>query len=292
MSKIEFSQPLVSVQWLADNLAADNLVILDASVPPIAPFTKTRLPDDWLNRGIPGALRFDYDKQVCDHSSSLPHMMPDAEFFGSEVRKLGINTDSAVLIYDDTGVYASPRAWWMFRAMGHGNVAVLDGGLPAWWQAGMPMGDPLPSAAKVPGNFQAQEQAGLFCDAIAVYQQLRAPTCTILDARSPGRFKGVDPEPRPHLRGGHMPGAVNLPFGTVLNDIHMRPMEELKNLFDTTVDADQHLIFSCGSGLSACILTLAAALAGRERLSVYDGSWSEWGIPSKLPVTTDPGTSD
>lgn len=284
MKQVRFSSSLVSVEWLGQHLDADNLVILDASVPPIAAFTTLQIPAASRNRHIPRALRFDYDKQICDKRSSLPHMMPDAESFASEVRALGISNNSAVLIYDNVGVYASPRAWWMFRAMGHDNVAVLDGGLPAWVLAGMPLVDSMLAAAKKSGDFDAREQAGLFCDAIAVYQNLRSEQQTILDARSAGRFYGRDPEPRPGLRGGHMPGAGNLPFLEVLDDIYMKPVAELKKIFAASVPQQGKIVFTCGSGLTACILTLAADLAGYDQLSVYDGSWSEWGQPSKLPV--------
>jgi thiosulfate/3-mercaptopyruvate sulfurtransferase len=164
---------------------------------------------------------------------------------------------------------------------------VLDGGLPAWWQAGLPMAALIEAGDVAAGDFQSRPRDGWFCDAIAVYQRLNDKGCVILDARSAGRFAGRDPEPRPGLRGGHMPNARNLPFAAVLNDIHMKPVEELRKALGPLLQPQQQLITSCGSGLTACILTLAAALAGHERLSVYDGSWSEWGLPSKLPVVTD-----
>lgn len=287
MTTAYFPSALVSAHWLAQHLQDDGLVVLDASVPPIVPFTSTRLPESLAGQAIPGALRFDYDTQICDRSSPLPHMMPDAELFTSEVQKLGINQDTPLVVYDSTGVYASPRAWWMFRAMGHDNVAVLDGGLPGWCQAGFPTAPGPAKQAKTPGDFVARPRQDLFCDAIAVFQSLHNDGCSILDARSPGRFQGRDPEPRPHLRGGHMPGARNLPFAAVLDDIHMKPVSALREIFQVTNPQSDRLILTCGSGLTACILALAAWLAGNDQLSVYDGSWAEWGIPSKLPVVTD-----
>lgn len=284
MSNLLFSSSLVSTDWLKENLHHQNLVILDASVPPIIPFTSFVIPADLKDRHIPHALRFDYDNQICDKQSSLPHMMPDAEIFVEEVRKLGINNDSAVLIYDNVGVYASPRAWWMFKSMGHDNVAVLDGGSVEWFRAGLAMSNNLLTTSEAIGNFIACNRENYFCNAMMVYRLLNDPFCTIVDARSEGRFYGREPEPRENLRGGHMPGSKNLPFQQVLNDTRMKSLEELTTLFAGVVEPEQYLVSTCGSGLSACILTLAAVLAGFEKLSVYDGSWCEWGQTGKLPV--------
>lgn len=283
MSKLKLPSALIGVDWLAGHLDTENLVLLDASVPPIAPFTRQKLPESQPARHLPGALRFDYDKDICDQQSSLPHMMPDVDLFSEKVRELGIDADSAVVVYDDIGVYASPRAWWMFRAMGHDNVAVLNGGVVAWHQAGLSLVDKLEDKSARPGNFQGGLRPGLFCDALAVYELLNDNSSLILDARSEGRFAGRDPEPRPNLRGGHMPGARCMPFQQVLDDIYLKPAEELRRLF-ADVAPGQKLVFTCGSGLSACILTLAAWQADLTDLSVYDGSWSEWGQPGKLPV--------
>jgi thiosulfate/3-mercaptopyruvate sulfurtransferase len=277
--------PLITVEQLKAKLGDPDLVILDASVAPVVPGFEAINSGDELQL-IPGSRRFDYDKKICKPDSSLPHMMPEAGQFQSQVRELGINQDSFIVVYDDCGIYASPRAWWMFRAMGHEQVAVLDGGLPAWIAAGQETTDSYETEVAA-GDFTADEQAGLFCDAAEVLKALDDASSKILDARSAGRFNGLEPEPRPGLRGGHMPGAGNLPCRMVLNGQFLKPPQELKSLFQGLLRPEQRLISSCGSGITACILTLAAARAGHQKLSVYDGSWVEWGMPSKLPVVSD-----
>ncbi len=285
MSIAKITSPLVSVEWLADNLGAENLVILDASMKPVTSVAgEISLEEAGC---IKGALRFDFDNDIRDKNTDLPHMMPSAEFFTDEMQKLGVNKDSAIVVYDYMGIFSSPRAWWMFRAMGHGQVAVLDGGLPAWKNAGFPCGSQAERIAKHRGNFVGHPQAGMFCDSAHVLEALADPNFAVLDARSEGRFKGVEPEPRAGLRSGHMPNALNLPFVNTVQDGFVLPATELDSIFSKLVNKEQKLIFSCGSGVTACITALAAELAGYPNISVYDGSWSEWGLPGDLPVTTE-----
>ena len=282
---LQLPSPLVDVNWLHDNLHASQLIILDASIPPVVPGYES-LNSEECFLAISGARRFDYDKKICKQDSSLPHMMPGADLFTEEVRKLDINSDSVIVIYDDVGLYSSPRAWWMLRAMGHQQVAVLDGGLRAWIAAGFATVDSLqldPGA----GNFEANYEEDSFCDFSVVLSSIDDSSCAILDARSSGRFHGTAPEPRAGIRGGHMPNARNLPFPKLLNEGSMKPVAELQEIFNEFITNDERIITSCGSGLTACILTFAAYLAGHRNLSVYDGSWIEWGAPSKLPVVTD-----
>ena len=280
---LKIDSVLVDTDWLATNIENEALVMLDASVPPVVP-GYTSINDDAKFSAIPGARRFDYDGVFCKPNSVLPHMMPAQELFQQEARKLGINADSVVIVYDDVGLYASPRAWWMFRAMGHAQVAVLDGGLPKWIKEERGIIKQYDNYRD--GNFLANLDTDLFCDFEVVLKGLYEPRCQILDARSTGRFKGIDAEPRPGVRAGHMPNAKNLPFPEVLSGGELKPAEELRDLFSQLIEKDQKIITSCGSGITACILTLAATVAGYENLAVYDGSWAEWGLPSKLPVVT------
>ncbi|MER5808159.1 sulfurtransferase [Streptomyces sp. NPDC002033] len=272
--------PLVGVEWLAERIGRDGPVLFDASV--------------GAHRGaaarIPGARPFDLDGALSDHTAAAPHTMPAAPEFAEAMRGLGLDDGATVVVYDAAGIYSSARAWWMLRAMGFERAAVLDGGLPAWGAAGLPV-EPAAAAYEGPrGSFTARPRAGLLVDAAAVAAALADPAAAVLDARTRERFEGAAPEPRPGLRGGHMPGAVNLPFGELRGpDGRMRPPGELRTAFEAVTGGRERLRFSCGSGVTACVLALGAALAGYRDTAVYDGSWSEWGLPSPdRPVATGP----
>ncbi|MFE5805424.1 sulfurtransferase [Streptomyces sp. NPDC056491] len=272
--------PLVGVDWLAARLGTPALVLLDASV--------------GAHRGaghrIPGARPFDLDGDLSDHTVPAPHTMPGAAQFTEAVRALGIHDSDTVVVYDGAGLYSSARAWWMLRAMGFDRAAVLDGGLPAWTAAGLPTSATGPAYDGPRGSFTARPRAGLLADSATVARALTDPDAAVLDARTRGRFAGTAPEPRPGLRGGHMPGALNLPFAELQDPAGlMRPAGELRAAFRALAGERERLYFSCGSGVTACVLALGADLAGYRDLAVYDGSWSEWGMPSDLPVTTAQG---
>lgn len=287
MSVTEQNFPaLVDVDWLSANINQPDVIVLDASWH--MPQAKRDGAAEFLQARIPGAQFFDFDRRICDLEAELPHMLPDAAVFTAELRRLGVNQDSRVVVYDALGVFSAVRAWWMLRAMGHDTVALLNGGLPAWKRAGQSL-EAGEAALPQTGNFSAQFQPHWVSDAAQVERALTDPTQVILDARSGERFAGVAPEPRAGLRGGHIPGSLSLPL-TDLHDANggLQSVAELQEAFaDLGLQADQQLIFSCGSGVAACVLALGAELAGYDKLSVYDGSWTEWGDPaSGLPVAT------
>ncbi|MFD9521641.1 sulfurtransferase [Streptomyces sp. NPDC059979] len=275
--------PLVGVGWLAERIGAPGLVVFDASVG----------AHRGAARRIPGARPFDLDGALSDHDAPAPHTMPGAAEFTEAVRALGVDDSDTVVVYDGAGIYSSARAWWMLRAMGFDRAAVLDGGLPAWTAAGLPVEAAGPEYGGPRGSFTARPRAGLLVDADTVARALADPAAAVLDARTRERFAGTAPEPRPGLRGGHMPGAVNLPFADLQGpEGLMRPAGELRTAFEALTGHRERLYFSCGSGVTACVLALGADLAGYRETAVYDGSWSEWGLPSPTrPVTTEPRTT-
>ena len=234
---------------------------------------------------IPGALHFDFESDFCDTENPLPHSMPATEQFEQRARALGLSNEQLIVVYDNKGIYSAPRVWWMLKAMGHKNVWVLDGGLPGWLESGLPLSKEQKSNRST-GNFKAEFDERLICNWEYVLEASTNKSGHIMDARAAQRFYGLVAEPRKGLRSGHMPNAKSLPFTELLSEgRYLREKSVLKGLFSQSVD--EQLVFSCGSGVTACILALGAYQCGYHNLSVYDGSWSEWGSRKDLPVVTD-----
>lgn len=280
------NDPLVSTEWLAAHLNDANVKIVDASykMPGITPLAK----DDYLKAHIAGAVFFDVDA-VSDHSNPLPHMFPDAEQFGRDAGALGIGNGDVVVIYDLGGWVAGPRAWWMFLAYGHPQVRVLDGGLKKWRAEGRAVesGAVTPKPAMFKAAFDAKRVRSM--------QQMVANVASkaeqVIDARASDRFEGRVAEPRPGLRSGHIPGSRNVPYNKLFDAATgaMKPVDELRAAFSGAgVKLDAPIITSCGSGVSAAVLTLALYRLGVENPALYDGSWSEWGLSDGPPVATGP----
>jgi thiosulfate/3-mercaptopyruvate sulfurtransferase len=280
-------EPLVSAEWLKAELGRPDLVVLDASW-----FLPTENRDgraEHLAGRIPGARFFDIDA-ISDPDSELPHMLPTPGRFARIAGELGVSNDDRVVVYDAKGVASAPRAWWMFRVFGHDEVAVLDGGLPAWRAAGgaIESGPPSPHAPKrfVPA-FRAALVVG-FGDLIRPIRDKSLPRPRIVDARAKGRYDGTAPEPRPGLRSGHIPYSDNLPYTDLLTPEGRlaAPATLRARLAEVGVDGSEPVVFTCGSGVSACVLALAAAHLGLPDAAVYDGSWSEWAShPAGIIVT-------
>jgi thiosulfate/3-mercaptopyruvate sulfurtransferase len=280
------TDPLVSTDWLAAHLNDASVKVVDASykMPGITPPAK----DDYLKAHIPGAVFFDVDA-VSDHTNPLPHMFPSAEQFGRDVGALGIGNGDMVVVYDAGGWIAGPRAWWMFLSYGHTNVRVLNGGLKKWRAEGRPVesGAVTPKSA----TFEAAFDAGRVRSMQQMIANIASKAEQVIDARASDRFEARVGEPRPGLRPGHIPGSRNLPYNNLFDPTTgaMKPLDQLRAAFSGAgVALDKPIVTSCGSGVSAAVLTLALYRLGLENPALYDGSWSEWGQPDGPPVATGP----
>jgi thiosulfate/3-mercaptopyruvate sulfurtransferase len=278
---------LVDTAWLADHLSAPDVRVVDASY---------YLPNEGLSgraeyeaHHIPGAVFFDID-EIADGTSPLPHMLPPPEKFSSRVRKLGLGDGVRIVVYDQRGLFSAPRVWWTFRAFGHDDVVVLDGGLPKWLAEGRPVEDGTVSPGE--RHFTARMNSFMVRDKDQLTANLSSGREQVLDARSQGRFEGRDPEPRADLRSGHIPDSLNLPFTDLLDrqTQTLLPPEALAARFAAAgIDMARPVVTTCGSGVTAAVLALGLHILGHQDVAVYDGSWAEWGLPGDTPVAVGLG---
>jgi thiosulfate/3-mercaptopyruvate sulfurtransferase len=273
---------LVTTEWLAGHLGEPGLVVVDSSWH--MPATNRSGGDEYLKAHIPGARFLDID-EVADHSNQLPHMLPSASDFVKAMQILGVGREDRIIVYDNSPLHTAARGWFTLRNFGARNVAILDGGFQKWTAEGRPTesGNAEPRQAE----FDSEEQP----DAVVTKQQILAgPGCALVDARGKARFEAKEPEPRPGVAGGHIPGARNLPSGTLYDEQGcFKPREELQRLFDEAgLDPAKPFIASCGSGVTATSLIFAAHLLGSDSGKLYDGSWSEWGADPATPKASGP----
>lgn len=274
--------PLVSTEWLFEHLNDQHLVVIQATIGKII----GKEPVVYASPiHLPNALRVDIEDDLSDLTTDAVHAFPSEQQFNALSQRLGLLRDHTIVIYDDQGIYTAPRVWWIFKAFGVENVFILDGGLPKWLQEGRPTTAEYRARPSVPSTVHFTFQPEHVCSLEVMQHNVETQQSKVIDARSAERFSRLVPEPRPGVRSGHIPHSVNLPFGRVLNDVCYQSSDALNAQFNA-LDAspDEPLIFSCGSGITACIILVAAIVAGRTHVSLYDGSWAEWGSIPSLPV--------
>ncbi len=275
---------LVSTEWLAEHLDSPDVRVVDGSW--YMPAMRRDARAEYTAQHIPGAVYFDID-DISDTSNPLPHMLPAPEKFSACVRRLGLGDGVRIVVYDGAGLFSAGRVWWMFRVFGHNDVAVLDGGLPKWLREDRPLETTAPMPRE--RHFTARHDSTLVRDIDQVIAAMGNGHEQIVDSRSAGRFTGTSPEPRPGMRGGHIPGSRNLPHDDMLDPDHgtVLPAEDLRALFaDNGIDLARPIITTCGSGVTASAVALGLHLLGHKDFSVYDGSWSEWAEREDTPVET------
>ncbi len=286
MTNLALPVPLVSTEWLAAHADEPHVKIVDATM--FLPNAGRDARAEYEAAHIPGALFADLG-WLSDASAPFPHTLPNAELFAERIGALGIGSEDAVIVYDTSGQnFSAPRLWWMLRTFGHERVAVLDGGLKKWSTEGRAVTTDAPEVS--PGVFVARLNADRVRDLNAMRENLARPSAQVVDARSPGRFEATEPEPRAGVRGGHIPGSVNVHYATLVNaDGTMRTPDELRAIMTAAgLDVAAPIVASCGTGVTACAVVLALDTIGATNTAVFDGSWTEWGSHAETPVETGP----
>ncbi|MFJ1230567.1 3-mercaptopyruvate sulfurtransferase [Yersinia proxima] len=273
---------LVTPQWLAEHIDDTNIVILDGRMSPPGLIPKRNIQVEFEQGHIPGAVYFDIDA-IADSSTDLPHMLPSPQVFSEMVGQLGVSEQHTLVIYDDGNLFSAPRVWWTLRIFGAQNVYILAGGISGWQQAGFALesGPTFPTAQTFNATFNDAAVKNIH-EVLAV---LGNNEIQILDARPAGRFKALEPEPRPGLRLGRIPGSINVPWGSMVENGNLKSPQELEAIFAVQgVDLTKPIITSCGSGVTAAVVALGLAAVNAPSVALYDGSWAEWGASDSLPI--------